>query len=439
MWRPTARFARELDELQWLAPDEFRELQRKKLSWLLQHAATHVPFYQRRFQEFGVGPNSDDPLAEIAKLPLLTKEEIRAAGERMIWPGSPGGIAERTTGGSTGEPLRFFLDRRRQAYDQAARMRSHRWFGVELGDCEVMLWGSPLERNRTNLIRYLRDRSFNQHLLDAFEMSPSRMDQYLDEWDRRKPVALFGYPSSIALFVKHAITRRYKLDRSRLRAIFVTGEVCQPPDRRAIEEYFGSCVLVADGYGSREAGFIAHQCQNGSMHITAENVIVEIIREGRPAPVGDSGEIVVTHLDAYGMPFIRYRTGDIGRLLPGRCRCGRGLPLMDVVQGRSTDFLVLPDGTIKHALSIIYPLRDLKGIGQFRVTQGEDFAVTVEVVAERSAPRLSVEGVEARVRPVVGVDVPIGVRFVEAIEAQPSGKHRYVISHVRRREQAASV
>jgi len=139
---------------------------------------------------------------------------------------------------------------------------------------------------------------------------------------------------------------------------------------------------------------------------------------------------VVTHLDAYGMPLIRYRTGDFGRLVAGRCACGRGLPLMDVVQGRATDFLYLPDGAVRHALSIIYPLRETPGIRQFRVVQGSDFSVCVEVVCDDHATRVSREAVMRRLRPVVGEDVELAVRWVDQIEPSPSGKHRYVISHV---------
>ncbi len=427
--RPTVRAAQELEVSQWLSPVEVLELQRAKLARLLEHAWRNVPFYRRRWAEAGLQLRSDDPLAQLRQLPLLSKEEIRAAGRDMVWPESPGGLTMRSTGGSTGEPLTFYLDRRREAYDQAARMRSHRWFGVELGDCEALLWGSPIEQSRTDRARGLRDRLFNQHLLDAFQMSAARMDEYFNQWDRLRPVCLFGYPSSIALFVQHAQKRNRSLHRWRLRAVFVTGEVCYPQDRKVIEDYFG--VPVADCYGSREAGFIAHQCQHGSMHVTAENVIVEIMSDGRKAEAGEAGEIVVTHLDAFGMPFIRYRTGDVGRLLPGRCRCGRGLPTMDVVQGRSTDFLVLPDGTIKHALSIIYPLREMAGVGRFRVTQDADLGVCVEVVAERSAPAITVEGVARRVRPVLGDDVRLGVRLVDSIEESASGKFRYVISHAK--------
>jgi len=260
-------------------------------------------------------------------------------------------------------------------------------------------------------------------------MSGPRLDDYLDAFDRFHPVCLFGYPSSIVRLVEHARTRNRRLDTRRLRAVFVTGEVCYDHDRETITDYFR--VPVANCYGSREAGFIAHECPNGSMHITDENVIVEIIRDGKPAKPGESGEIVVTHLDAYAMPFVRYRTGDIGRKLAGRCACGRGLTMMDVVQGRSTDFLYLPDGNVKHALSIIYPLRELSGVKQFRVVQEEDYSVIVDVVCDDTIARVTKEAVRDRVRPVVGRDVSLDVQMVDRIPVADSGKYRYVISRAK--------
>ena len=137
---------------------------------------------------------------------------------------------------------------------------------------------------------------------------------------------------------------------------------------------------------------------------------------------------MVTHLDAYAQPFIRYRTGDVGRLKAGRCACGRGLPLLDVVQGRATDFVYLPDGTVKHALSIIYPLRALEGLAWFRVLQDEHFAVTVEAVRAPGYDNLTPARVVRAVRPVVGEEVELEARFRERIPETGSGKYRYVIS-----------
>jgi len=434
--RRTLRYARELEWSQWNSPSELRALQGRKLWALLRHAQANSEFYRRRFADAGLPELSAspattgraDPLALLRTLPLLDKADIRRSLNAMLWHESPGGLHAHNTGGSTGEPLTFYIDRRRQGYDQAARIRAHRWFGVEFGDRELLLWGSPIELGRTDRIKRARDRLFNQRLLDAFHMSEARMDEYMDEWDCFRPRALFGYPSSIARFAAHAAARARRPDTRGLRAVFVTGEVCYPHDRERIASCFG--VPVADGYGSREGGFIAHQCARGAMHVTAENVIVEIVRDGHVQPAGESGEIVITHLDAWAMPFIRYRTGDTGRLLGGRCACGRGLPMMDVVHGRATDFLYLPDGNVKHALSIIYPLREMRGIERFRVTQHKDYSVTIDVVCEDSREHISREAVARRVRPVLGSQVAIEVRLAGEIPPTDSGKFRYVISHV---------
>lgn len=425
--RPSFRCLRELEHTQWAAPTELRELRRAKLHDLLVHARNCVPFYARRLLDRGVSAAGADPWEVLGNLPLLDKSQITAAGDDILWHEAPGGLHPHNTGGSTGEPLIFHVDRRRQAYDQAARARTHRWFGVNVGDREAYLWGSPIEVRGTDRLKRLRDRLFNHRLFDAFNMTPQRMDTYLDAMARFKPACLFGYPSSLALLATHAHSKSRSRLMPGLRAVFATGEVCYPHDREAIEDHFD--VPVADGYGSREGGFIAHQCPLGEMHIMAENVIVEIIRDGLPVPVGETGEIVITHLDAYAMPFIRYRTGDRGRLKPGRCACGRGLPLMDVVQGRTTDFLHLPDGTVKHALSVIYPLRAMPGIRRFRVTQHEDFSVTIDVVRDDRTERITPDAVAKRLRPVFGAEVGLRVDMVDHIAPAGSGKYRYVVSH----------
>ncbi|RME38818.1 MAG: phenylacetate--CoA ligase family protein [Planctomycetota bacterium] len=427
--RRTLAFVEAMMHTQWLAPDDLAAMQRRKLRALLQHAHANTTFYRRRIQRTGADLVCDDPIAVLRALPPLTKAEIRAHREEMTWPAVPGGLIPAETGGSTGEPLRFFLDRRRQAFDQAARIRSHRWFGVEVGERELFLWGSPIEWKRTDALKRFRDSLFNHRLLSAFDMSPARMDAYLDELERFRPAALFGYPSSLALLAEHARRRGRRPDLRNLKVVFVTGETCLPPQRALLEECFQ--VPVADGYGSREGGFIAHACPRGGMHITAENVYVEILNDrGEPVPAGETGEIALTHLDAYAMPLIRYRTGDRGRMGKGRCACGRGLPLLESVEGRNTDFLYFPDGTIKHALSVIYPLREMEGVRQFRVEQREDYSVCVKLVPEPSQNGRTKEIAVRRLLPVLH-PVSFRVELVDGIPVTASGKYRYVVSHVR--------
>ncbi|HVP13049.1 MAG TPA: hypothetical protein VMV94_17880, partial [Phycisphaerae bacterium] len=214
-----------------------------------------------------------------------------------------------------------------------------------------------------------------------------------------------------------------------LKAVFVTGELFAPADRAVIEEHAG--VPVADGYGSREGGFIAHQCPAGSYHVTMESMIVELIDAGgRPVNEGEAGEIAITHLDALGMPFIRYRTGDVARRSGGGCPCGRGLECLEIIEGRRTDMLRTAGGGFAHALSVIYILRDEPGVREFKIVQRSNLDLDVFVVARRDrdfdASRTG--RVVGMLKRQISKDSEVRIHLVDEIESDPSGKHRYVVS-----------
>jgi phenylacetate-CoA ligase len=239
---------------------------------------------------------------------------------------------------------------------------------------------------------------------------------------------IFGYPSALAKVAAQAKARAQRLDDLGIRVAFVTSEMLYAHQRESIAAAFGC--KVANGYGGRDAGFIAHECPQGGLHISAEDVIVEIVGPGgNVLPDGEPGEIVITHLATSDFPFIRYRTGDVGVLARGACACGRGLPLLEAIQGRSTDFVIAADGTVMHGLALIYVLRDLPGIASFKIVQESRHRVRVQIVpAPELLPTIEArirEGFRARLGPGVEVDV----ERVEAIESDRSGKFRYVISH----------
>ena len=159
-------------------------------------------------------------------------------------------------------------------------------------------------------MRNLRDWLTNEMLLSAFDLAEQSVGLFVERLRCFRPKCIFGYPSSIALFAQMAERAGHDLARLGVAAVFCTAEVLYDHQKSTISRAFGG-VPVVNGYGSREGGFIAHECPAGHMHITSENVIVEFIREGRPVAPGEDGEIVVTHLDNHAMPFIRYRTGDV--------------------------------------------------------------------------------------------------------------------------------
>lgn len=179
--------------------------------------------------------------------------------------------------------------------------------------------------------------------MPAFEMSAQKVDSFIRQIQAIRPKMLFGYPSALSHIAVHAEKNGTMLNNLGIKVAFVTSERLYDYQREKIETVFGC--PVANGYGGRDAGFIAHQCPAGNMHITAEDIIVKIIdKEGQVLPHGEAGEIVITHLATRDFPFIRYRTGDVGFLTDAQCSCGRGLPLLKEIQGRTTDFIVAQDG-----------------------------------------------------------------------------------------------
>ena len=419
---------RSLEQSQWWDPERLQSLQLARLRALLQHAADHVPYYRALFLEKGFNPRDLRTLADLVRLPFLAKADIRRNLERLK-ADRVQGLTRFNTGGSSGEPLIFFLGRERVSHDVAAKWRATRWWGVDIGDPEIVVWGSPIELGAQDRMRRIRDAVMRTELLPAFEMSEAKLDGFVKQIRHRRPKMLFGYPSALAHIARHALRRGVAMDDLGVKVAFVTGESLYDRQRQDIERTFG-CEL-ANGYGSREGGFIAHQCPAGGMHITAEDVIVEVIDErGCPLATGRQGEIVVTHLATQGFPFIRYRTGDVGVLSEQRCDCGRGLPLLHEVQGRSTDFVVARDGTVMHGLALIYVVREIPGVRQFKIIQETVQRTRVLLVADPEFNDRSVQAIRAGIARRIGPQTQVDVERVPEIPAEASGKYRYVLSHV---------
>lgn len=431
--RKTFSFLKELEALQRVSREQIGALQLRKLKALLLHARDHVPFYRARFEAAGFDPESMETLEDFKKLPLLSKSEIRGQLEEMVWKECPGGLYRYNTGGSSGEPLVFYFDRRRQAYDKAARMMTHRWWGADVGDKELYLWGSPLEITKQDRLKDLRDGLTNELLISAFEISEEKVPGIVEQFRRFRPDCVFGYPSTIALFARMASELGYDLSGLGVRVVFSTAEVLYEEQKEIIGGFFGG-VPVVDSYGSREAGFISHQCPEGSYHVMDPNYILEYLKEdGTDAAPGEDGEIVITHLDAWGMPFIRYRTGDVAQPGEGECPCGRSWSTMAAIRGRTTDFIVTPDGRWQHALSLIYVVRDIEGVEEFKIVQEEVDRVRVLVRTRKGLyPRDGDERITRGIRKRMGEGVVVEVEHVESIPRDASGKYRYVVSKVGR-------
>ncbi len=424
----TVRVRRDMERSQWLSAAELEANQVSRLRGFLLDIEQHVPYYKKLFKTLDFKPQSVSSTQELQRLPLMGKPEIRANTEQMKADDSRG-LARFNTGGSSGEPLIFFIGSQRVSHDVAAKWRATRWWDVDIGDPEIVVWGSPIELGAQDRVKQWRDKLFRTQLLPAFEMSETKLDQFVDTICRVKPAMLFGYPSALAHIAEHGHKRGIDLAGLGIRVAFVTSERLYDHQREKIEQVFGC--PVANGYGGRDAGFIAHQCPSGSMHITAEDIIVEIIdADGNVLPPGQSGEIVVTHLATRDYPFVRYRTGDVGTLSTSGCACGRGLPVLHDIQGRSTDFLVGQDGTVMHGLALIYILRDLPGIASFKITQESLELTRVDIVRGEGFVTTNEQAIEDVFKQRLGQGVTVEFNYCDEIKPEKSGKFRYVISKV---------
>jgi len=424
----TVRLRKEMEQSQYWPLQQLETLRVARLKALLTHAGEHVPYYRDLFVRLGFDPASVTSTADLQRLPFLDKPVIRANTEDLK-SDQADGLARFNTGGSSGEPLIFFIGNERVSHDVAAKWRATRWWGVDIGDLEIVLWGSPIELTSQDHVRQFRDALMRTKLLPAFEMSPEKVAGFIAEIQAMRPKMLFGYPSAFAHIARHAQDHGIRLDNLGIKVAFVTSERLYDHQRELIQNEFGC--PVANGYGGRDAGFIAHQCPAGGMHLTYEDIIVEIIdSEGRVLPLGESGEIVVTHLATNDFPFIRYRTGDIGTLDTQPCACGRTLPLMKEVQGRSTDFLVAKNGTIMHGLALIYIVRDLPGVRQFKIVQESLDLTRILLVTNTEFDPAHLPNIERGAKARLGEEVAVEVQLVNEMPPEKSGKYRYVISRV---------
>ncbi len=424
----TVRVRRDMEASQWWTPAQLRELQLKRLVTLLQQADTHVPYYRDLFKKLSFDVSQVQSLADLQRLPFLTKTEIRAHTEALKHEKTPG-LARFNTGGSSGEPLIFYIGKERVSHDVAAKWRATRWWGVDIGDPEIVVWGSPIELGAQDLVRQLRDQVIRTELLPAFEMSDDKLDGFIAAIRRKRPRMLFGYPSALTHIAKHAEKRGVVMTDLGVRVAFVTSERLYDEQRATIGRVFGC--PVANGYGGRDAGFIAHQCPQGGMHVTSEDIILELVDpQGNPVPDGSAGEIVVTHLATKDFPFIRYRTGDIAVMDTAQCACHRGLPMLKEIQGRSTDFVVALDGTVMHGLALVYVIRDVPGVESFKIVQESLERTNVFLVTTATFDAGCIPTMVQSFKRRLGATVEVNVQQVNTIPPEKSGKFRYVVSRV---------
>lgn len=419
----TFEWLRKLERTQWLPLADLRAYQLARLRRHLRFAYDHVPYYRRLLDEHELPPHRVTSLDDFARIPPLTRQVVRDNFDALQPRPQLRRIQRLATGGSTGVPVTVLVDMERMGFGEAARLRSHRWFGLEPGAREIVLWGSPVELTRQDRLRNFRDRVINSQLLSAFDLGERALAEYGAVIRRDRPQKMFGYASAFYLLASYLETTGWRAPET-LHAIFTTAEPLFDFQRKTIESVFG-CPAATE-YGSRDGGMAANECPEGGLHIPIEGMHVEILGDR-----GDGvGEIVLTILDSFAFPIIRYRSGDLGSLATASCRCGRSLPRLERIEGRQTDFVVTPDGRCLHALAVIYAVRETPHINEFQVAQETVEHVIVTLVPAAGFSEDDERILRAQLVARLGPAIHIDIERVARIDRSASGKFRYVVSKV---------
>ena len=408
-----------------LSSAELRVMQEQLLSRLVEEVREAVPAYKVRLEGLAPGAATLDALRSV---PTLDKQTLRESYPDFLHIKPQPMWVEKTTGGSTGEPVTIRKSRQAMAWELAATWRGYEWAGVKMGDLQARFWGVPISRMgrfRAGLIDFVCHRS----RFSAFGFDRGSFLRYDALLRSRQPDYFYGYVSMLAELARWYLETRRQLEVPP-KAVITTSEVLSPDDRVAIESAF-QC-RVYNEYGCGELGTIAHECEHGRLHTSDENMFVEILEGDRPCALGEKGEIVVTDLRNTALPLIRYRTGDFGALSDALCPCGRGLGVLETVYGRAYDFIETPDGRRFHAEFLIYIFEEAKrqdmGIAQFRVVQEAVDRLQVFVVPSISGFGASQEErLLRRMRQLLGDDLKLGVQRVSKLERESSGKMRVIV------------
>jgi len=431
----TMRCLNELEESQWWSRKDVLELQNERLRRLISYAYDNVPYYRRLFDERSVRPNDITFAKDLTKLPVLNKHLIKRNFSELkarVFPLKK--TVQTSTGGSTGEPLMFYSTKDDQLNWGGARLlRARGWAGYKLGDKIVYMHKRiiyPLIQEKiTKWPKALLRRSL---YIDPATISKETMSHNVQQIEEAQPKFIAGYPSAIYLLARF-IEREGRL-RFRPEAIMTGGEQLYDHQRGLLEKVF-ECETY-DRYGSWEVHNIASECpEHMGLHIAVENIVLEVVDDADlPVTVRREGRILLTNLQNYAMPLIRYDIGDLGVISDKVCFCGRGLPLLSKLSGRTTDVILTRSGRLIPGIALPFRFLARLGVEQFQMLQESYDSVILKLVLEKGysqehSDKLT-EEIKAQYQPILGEDMDITVQFVDQIATTSYGKRKIVISNM---------
>ncbi len=410
------------------APEVVAARQWDALRAQLHHAYATVPFYREWFDAARVQPNDIRDPEDYRQLPILTKADIRSHGRRLLSTAYAGSrLHRKTTSGSTGVALEVFVDEAAMQFKRGCTLRVDEWSGWCFGERVAKVWGNPeyLRRGwRGRLRNTLLDRAT---YLDTLRMDEAALAHFTRRLMRSPPSLIFGHAHSVYLYAEYARVAGVVL---RPRGIITTAMVLHSWQRRLIESVF-ACP-VTNRYGCEEVSLIACECeQHTGLHVNSPGVYVELMRDGQPTGPGEPGSVVVTDLANRAMPLLRYQVGDVATWAGWTCPCGRGLPLLERVEGREADYVVTAAGELISGISLTENFAlHVPGVAQIQIVQEAVDQFLFRIVKGPDFGPASLERLHELVVEHFGPQVAFTCEYRDRIPPEASGKYRFCISNV---------
>jgi len=425
-----------IKKCQWNSLEENIRLQKKQLYDMVTYSLTEIPYYR----DLGIRMNSfseDSIFQDLRKLPFLTKEILRKEFDRLAHPAPDvKRVYTNSTGGSTGEPALFLQDDYYHDWSMASKILLDDWAGRSIGEPQISLWGSFSEilEQREALRHRLADWVRNVRILNVFRMNREDMQKYVDIINQYKPVLILAYVHSIYELAGFVESNGMHIHTPR--SVMTSAGVLYEHQRETIERIF-QCP-VYNRYGSREVGDMACECeQHNGLHRNIFSHYIEVVDdEGEPCKPGERGHIVVTTLRNRTMPLLRYKIGDMAVASDRKCACGRGLPLIESVVGRSNSMIRTKKGVFDNVVVCALFTMDYKGnnycsFSKYQVIQKKEDEFVIKIVVDKPEiwPQEKLQIIYS-LHKVLGNDIKLCFEEVDRIEPLSSGKYAYIVSEL---------
>lgn len=421
------RLQAEWNASQWWTPAQLADLQDARIRELVGFAAQRVPFYQRRWAEYGVNVGQIQGVDDLALLPLISKTDVREAGASLL-ASHPSKLAHGHTSGTTGSPLGLSYDRGMVIANNVADWRQKEWGGVHLGEWVAVFLGRvvvPVAQARPPFWR--ANHIQKQLWCSSFHLDERNLAEYVRTIRERGIRYLEGYPSTMFILAQYLLRRGETLP---MLGVFTSSETLHAAQRAAFEAAFRSPVF--DFYGMAERVIFAGECdRHGGKHLFDEYGVTELVDDdGRTVEDGKPGTLVGTSLWNRGMPLIRYRTGDVSLRDRRECPCGRGLGRLADVATKAEDIVLTPDGRLLSPSVLTHPFKPFHQLLKSQIVQDEPDHILVKLVPSSEFTEAHRAQLVAGLAERLGSSMRIDTVVVDDIPSERSGKFRWVVSNV---------